>query len=495
MKRFAIPFYPLLLGIIWVLLTYSANKELLTSPKTMLIPMLVVTGIIAAIWGITQLIVKDWKKSALIVAIIFLLTIFHGYIRDYTKIAGIRMVPIWLGLMAIGIFTIVKVTKPKGRINLTVVGNVFCVGVLCAGLFFTLSQPVLTNASNSKAVTINNYHNPMPDVYYIIPDTYTSNYVLSNYLDYDNNEFTDFLRSRNFTVVDKSFANYHHSILSISSVMNMKYWTDAELGDSPSKVLGSHLYQNPVGDTFKAANYTYVQIGSWWGFTSTNKVADITYQFSSLSELDFTLYGLTLWYNLLDYLFDAGGNRILREAHLSQFEHLVKVSKMEGPTFTFCHLILPHGPFLFDANGNPVSDTTLTPEEWQIAYLEQLTYTNKLLTEAIDEILSNSEVTPIIIICADEGYSDPAWQEYLDSKKGLQTIVEDEPELVVKRQGSFFAILNPYGSIPSSPVNVFRCVFNTLFNSQLEYLPDLYFLKNLGKYEHRFIEITEFIDG
>ncbi len=493
MKKY-FPMYPILLGAIWVLVTYSNNASILPSAGVVTIPLLVVTGIIAAVWGVTQLILKDWKKSALVVAVIFSLTVFHGYIRDYTETSGIMAAPIWLALMIVGIFAVIKLTRPVGRIHLTVVSNILCIAILLVSILASVTSSKTVNAEYAyEPVTVNSVHNPTPDVYYIIPDTYTSFAILSDYLGYDNSKFLAFLEDRGFYVNENSYANYHHSILSISSVMNMKYWTDEELGAEGPKALGPYLSQNPVGDTFKEAGYTYVHIGSWWGFTAKNVRADITPVYSSLRELDFTLYKTTLWYDLADLLLDRGGNHILREAHMKQFANLVEVSRMEETTFTFSHLILPHPPFLFEADGAHTSGWMVPPEEWRRMYLAQLEFTTSKLMETIDSILANSEVTPIIILSADEGYAGTAWKEYWDSKQGLDTIMEDRLDLAVKRHGNLYAVLNPYGRNlpqPTSPVNTFRYVFNSLFDSQLEYLPDRYFLKSIGKYESEFIEVT-----
>lgn len=492
MRRLATPFYPILLGVIWVLITYSANRLILPSPRETIIPILVVSGIIAAVWAVTQLIVRDWRKSALIVAVIFCITIAHGYIRDYTNIAGIKLAPIWLAFIVVGVLSVVKITRPKGRENLTIVCNVLCVSILIVSLVTSLTDIAFERSGTYSPVTIREEHNPKPDVYYIIPDTYTSQFILSNYLDFDNSEFMDFLDGVGFEVNESSYANYHHSILSISSVLNLDYWTEEGLGLPTRRKLGDALYQNPVGDTFVEAGYTYIHMGSWWSFTSSNAVANITSQFSNLSELSFELYRMTLWYDLLDYFFDAGGNRILREATLNQIYTLPEIAEMEEPTFTFCHLILPHPPFLFDSEGNHVSGWSMPPDEWKRMYLEQLQFTNRVLEQTINQIITGSSITPIIIICSDEGYASTEWQEYWSSHHSLKSIVVDKPDLVYMRQGNIIAVLNPYGDPPSSPVNIFRCTFNCLFDSQLEYLPDRYFLS--GIYEKP-IEITEFING
>ena len=499
MKKF-FPVYPILLGLIWVIATYVGNKSILPSASVMVTPLLVVTGCIAAVGLITQLFVKDWGKSAMVASSFFLFTVFHGYIRDYTHTDGMAAAPIWLVLMLASIFIVLKITRPTGRLHLTVVSNVLCISILLVctySAFFTKSE-VATKEYDYTPEVVNSIHNPTPDVYYIIPDTYASFSVLENYLDYDNSEFYDYLVDKGFDVVYDSKTNYHHTILSVSSVLNMRYWTDEELGSEAARYLGNRMYQNPVADTFKEAGYTYVHIGSWWGFTSSNNQADITKEYSKLKEFPFALYRGTIWYDLADFLFDMGGNHILREAHLGQFDSLVEVSKMPEKTFTFCHLITPHPPFLFDAEGNNTSGWMLPPDEWREMYLDQLTFITTKLEETIGTILSNSDVTPIIILAADEGYAGTDWQEYWTSRGGLKTVVEDRPDLVFKRQGNLFAILNPYKGeleVPISPVNTFKYVFNSLFDSNLDYLPDKYFLKSLGENEHEFIDVTEFING
>ena len=491
------PIYPLLLGIIWVLFTYSSNASKLPSAGVVVMPLLAVTGVLLIVYGASWLIVRDWRKAALIVGVFFFFSVLHGYIRSYTKIDGVASAFIWLAFIVVGGFVVVKLTTPWGRNLLTVIGNVVCLAMLLVGISSTVMSTVSANSSTeveSQAVAINEIPETLPDIYYIVPDTFTSYDVLGRYLDYDAGDFYSFLYDESFYIKTDSYANYHHSILSIASVLNMRYWTDEELGNNPSGFLGDRLYQNPVGDTVKEAGYTYIQVGSWWGFTSDNVRADITMEYSSLNELALTLYETTLWCDLGNFLFDVGSNRVLRDGHLNQFDNLVRISEMEEPTFTFCHLILPHGPFLFEADGTPTFGWYLGPDTWRGMYLEQLEFTSTKLMETISYILLNSPTPPIIILASDEGYSDRGWLEYLTSHNGLDAIMDDRPDLAIMRQGNLFAILNPYGSDlpkPESPVNAFRYVFNSLFDSRLEYLPDRFFLKAYEMSGEEFIDITE----
>jgi len=65
------PFYPLLLGVIWVLVTYQSNKQILPDWTVIISPALVVTGIVTAMFLLTQLFIRDWQKSALVTSVVF----------------------------------------------------------------------------------------------------------------------------------------------------------------------------------------------------------------------------------------------------------------------------------------------------------------------------------------------------------------------------------------------------------------------------------------
>jgi len=441
-----------------------------------------VSAAVSVVWALAWLILRDWRKAALVSAVVFSFSLFHGFIRDFTKVDGTSSAFVWLALLVVGVVVVVKLTRPAGLVHITTIANVFAISTLVVCLVSLGSVSAATSQYNYQPVYIGRIPSPPPDVYYIIPDTYASDYILRTYLDYDNS-LTGKLESRGFNVTTNNFANYHHSIHSITSVLNMSYLTTSD-----SDELFSMLVQNPVADTFKEAGYTYVHIGSWWSYTSSNLRADIVPQFSRLSELDFALLEKTLWYDLL------GGKHLLREATLGQFENLTLALDMEGPVFTFCHLILPHSPFIFDSSGG-----VPRINEWSVMYLDQLEYTNKLLLDTIDAILDGSDVVPIIVIAADEGYAGSEWYDYA-TRHSLSSIVEDRPDLALMRQGTIFAIHNPYGEVlefPKSPVNTFRYVFNSIFDSGLEYLPDHYFLRSLDRkfrYTEDFIEITEWIE-
>ena len=76
----------------------------------------------------------------------------------------------------------------------------------------------------------------LPDIYYIIPDSYPRADVLLETFDYDNTPFLNALEERGFHIVDESYSNYPKTQMSLASSMNLDYldpehlqaeWNDA----------------------------------------------------------------------------------------------------------------------------------------------------------------------------------------------------------------------------------------------------------------------------
>ncbi len=107
-----------------------------------------------------------------------------------------------------------------------------------------------------------------------------------------------------------------------------------------------------------------------------------------------------------DYLLGVG----FRDRFNYIFNSIDDITKMPQPTYSYIHLISPHPPFVFDPNGNPTyppdfwNDQRMYPANlYQKGYVNQLQHLNKKMLEAVDTILNNSKVPPIIIIEGDHG--------------------------------------------------------------------------------------------
>jgi len=136
---------------------------------------------------------------------------------------------------------------------------------------------------------------------------------------------------------------------------------------------------------------------------------------------------------------------------------------LPGPKFVFAHIVSPHPPYIFDAQGNfndvgfgEHDEKNLKPEEMSALYRGQVEFIDAQILEVVRVILEESKVPPIIIIQGDHG-----------------PLVKDR----FIRAPILNAYYLPNGSAhlyPSiSPVNSFRVVLNDYFGQNLPMLEDL----------------------
>jgi hypothetical protein len=135
-----------------------------------------------------------------------------------------------------------------------------------------------------------------------------------------------------------------------------------------------------------------------------------------------------------------------------------------GPKFVYAHILVPHGPFVFGADGKALADPgkyeNAGEDAWKQGYVDEVQFINGHLLSILPGLIANSKVPPIIIIQGDHG-----------------------PKV------NHFPILNAY-YLPGagkeklyptiSPVNSFRLVFDAYFGAQYGLLPDVpYVPKNV----------------
>jgi len=165
--------------------------------------------------------------------------------------------------------------------------------------------------------------------------------------------------------------------------------------------------------------------------------------------------------------------------HRNQVLYVANTTKqavhLPQDNFTFIHMLVPHPPFVFGAEGEKLKHTALysftdgpsaqgTPEDYLRDYANQLIYTNQLVMEMLDYIFAHSPTPPIIIIQGDHGPRGFVGKDFADTN-----------------MYESFSILNAYyfpdqnysALYPSiSPVNSFRVVLMQYFSEDLELLRD-----------------------
>jgi hypothetical protein len=151
-----------------------------------------------------------------------------------------------------------------------------------------------------------------------------------------------------------------------------------------------------------------------------------------------------------------------------------EVPAMQGPKFIYAHIIAPHPPFVFSANG----DFEPRSEADNQGYINQLLYVNQQVEEIVKGIIDHAAVPPVIIIQGDHGINGK------------------DPQRRMKILNAYYL---PGGGkdllYPAiSPVNTFRVVLDSYLGGNLDLLPDKSYYSTY-KYPYKYQEIHDLRAG
>ena len=324
---------------------------------------------------------------------------------------------------------------------------------------------------------------PARDVYYIILDGYTRADVLQNVFGYDNSPFLRSLEDLGFVIPESSRSNYSMTYLSIPSSLNMDY-LDA-LGPpldpkaKESAWLEAAAHHGIVRTTFEDLGYQIVAFETAYGVTdwpdsdlyltrnplalsdarSSNELNPFEVLLIQTSMGRIVLDGRT-WLNRVMRTDIRSPNEQHRERILFAFDRLGRIPEIEGPKFVFVHILSPHPPYAFMADGSAVAD----PDIFSLAdysahkegYRNQVAFVNHRVLQAVKAILEASTVEPIIILQGDHGATGVTSEDRMKILNAYYLPEGGGEEI--------------YPEI--SPVNTFRVVFNRYFGGDLPLLED-----------------------
>jgi len=437
-------------------------------------------------------ILRNKRKAGIIVSMILVLLfsyddiywVLQGTVFDITHKS---LLICWGGLLVIGICVILNIRKDlKAFTNyLNSVGAVMIlIPLISIGVGYPSGN---TNQVKDELIHHRVKTDQFPDIYYIILDGYAHIDTLKNIYGYDNSLFYDFLEENGFYIPDRSLSNYPTSLLSLASSLNMRYLREIEIGGSKTERTTLKMIQNAkVMSILKAHGYKFLHFGSIYWMTNTNRMADIEYQCGMVNEFLWMYLQSTIYF-VLEQQFHFIKNDI-RKTVLCAFSSMHKVFEIPGPKVIFAHIVSPHRPYLFIREGKELFEVNMdirgnvTNEKEK--YLYQLIFINQKIKDLVNQILSNSQSPPIIILQADHG----------PDSFGVDGWRNPTLEVFKERMRIFNAYYLPgkgndflYETI--TPVNTFRVIFNAYFNGNFRLLDDnSYFLKT-GRDKNQFLKV------
>jgi hypothetical protein len=485
------PLHPFLLAVAPLWAMYAANIDS-ARLESFLRPAACLLAFAAAGFLLLRPLMPDPVRRGFLVYV--LLVPAHGYDSLYR---ALQFAPgVWRHVLALGVLAAVLAFATLALRRLHVGLNVLTV-FLNVSLAILLIIEGVRAVGRSSAYLLGEWRTPAeeitretlngqmrtsarpPDIYYIILDGYARADVLAEVYQFDNSEFIRRLTDKGFYIPAEGRCNYPFTYLSLASSLNGSYLdalqATAQDGTLDYRVLDHLIDDNAAARQLRQAGYTYVFISSDFEATWSSSAADVCacdqVGFGQVETHWANRTPLALWPEAFRWLYDPF------EAHRrkmnSQLAALAAPPATGRPRFVFAHLMAPHLPFVFGADGEPVQQTlaySLNDRDHpsRALYIEgyraQLHYVNARIEEVVDEILAQSTTPPIIILQADHGpNAPPAPYPYEYSKE---------------RYSIFAAYYLPgegagkmYPSV--TPVNTFRLIFNVYFGMPLELLPDV----------------------
>ena len=490
-RRISIVLAPLLFAIYPVVSVFSHNREHLRLEQ-IVAPLFAYLVLGVVLQCVIFILTRHGEFSSFLAAVYLFAFSSHGYIAallgsickflSYDKI----LLPIVLLVLAL----ITHLAWKRRAFLALSLRFALCIGsvlLLVPCLQYVLARGWRTGPGWTETATVSapqpkpaQVTGVLPDIYYIVPDRYANERILREEFGFDNAPFLDKLRARGFYVVPEPYANYPKTAFSLAATLNMSHMLDLASSVGPTFQSWLPLYdligQNRVISELKGRGYSYVHFGTWWMGTRRNPRADLNIDAISLSELWTILYQNTMAYpvgRILKWPGFGGDARLFQWKRMRhQLARLERMGKEPGPKFVFAHLIIPHPPYVFSADGSYRDLDTEEQGGDREGYLGQTKFINDRLTAVIDAILVTSAIDPVIIVQSDEG---PFPAGYDDDQVNYNWRQARPRDLRIKF-GIISAIRLPGlkdGLYPGiTPVNTFRLIFNHLFHAGLEMLPD-----------------------
>ncbi len=519
-----LPVYPILFGLYPVVFLWSANRA--QQPAYVLLPSLLVTlGGVLALYLTSVVLLRSAQRAALVSTILSFYTLAYGHFTGLLEKMHLSLPEQYVlpgsALLTLALLVIV-ILRRAGRPGLTRVLNAVSIALIlfplasAAPYYLAVGRQQRVQAQSEDEGKIAPVPTPGPqrDVYFILVDSYGREDILQGAYNFDNSETIAALKERGFVFPECAQSNYYHTAPAMASILNLDYLDN--LGIEPSvyetragySKMAPLILDSEVIRRFRAYGYHVVTFRGFMGMIdihNTDTYVSFEEDTSYLQRLEtdnFTnLYFETTvfdagdelyedYYPDLDILEETGilapllpdrqeqeQEPVLEERfqkvfdqNLYAFDALERIpTEIEGPKFVYAHLYSAHWPFMHNPDGSlrlPFSQKMTTE-----GYVAGLEFTNNRLLAAIDTILANSEVEPIIILQGDHN-------------NGWVGKVEWSGKDRVKILSAYYL---PDGGdsllrADITPVNNFRLVFRHYFGEPIGLLPDVsYYLDPLTK--------------
>jgi len=360
---------------------------------------------------------------------IMFLTIFflYGPIIDQLikwDLFGVYHFTLLPALIIFGIYIAYLVSKLKQQPTILfsnflifLVGLLFLYNSIGIGLLEWDNIAAIKNIDQSMgSVSRNANITSSRDIYYIVLDEFAGLDVARDYWKYPKiNEFENFLSDNGFFVSQDSRSTTDNSLKEIAERLNWRDYHDV----SDINVLYYLISENHTMALLKSLGYTTIafdQMRSELYYPAkTPIIADYNlhhpdsdegnsvFQVDSFTVMVFNNTMLRPFTEISD-IEDLYGPTVKRHINevLYSFDTIGKLDDIPSPKFIYAHLMIPHEPWVFNADGT-INDSSCFLN-WE-CYFETYLFSIQKTQDLVRDLLANSnpDNLPIIILQSDHG--------------------------------------------------------------------------------------------
>ncbi len=294
-----------------------------------------------------------------------------------------------------------------------------------------------------------------PGVVHVVLDGYPSRDILQEVLGIDNGPFLEDLESMGFEMLD-AVANYPMTLHSLASLLAADHLHGAGAGrdlDPLEHWIGHAPVAKAMQDVGLRTVITssYFEVADWDHPAWDQAVACVPPRFQRILER-FTIAGAGR--DLVDHA---------RQQHVAVECALDVARGAATDAYTFVHILPPHPPLIYDADGNLRATSASERGQWDDPALAgQLAYVNDVVVELAQGLLDRGLV---VIITGDHG---SARIHGADDPDGLP----DNPSAAgLRERYSVLAAVAGADIQPHSLVNIYPMLFGS-WGADVELRPD-----------------------
>lgn len=337
---------------------------------------------------------RYWHTATILLVLAAVLVWLLGKLKQTTALMASKIVSlVFVGLIVINL----AMAVPKIIANNTVENN--------------------TAGDNVESVTAVGAGTTGRNVYWLLFDEYSSNYVFENYFGYDNSGFTNALEEMGFNISYTSHNESNYSSTIAANIANLNYVVAYDVNktmqDNWVNIVAARE-SAVVIPQFERSGYTIVGIGSAaaYGYTGSLAAASSASGVTMDGETVDTLF----WKQTILSPFLESRSSEQADVLMSQLQYFTSDENIpQSNTFVLAHFTFPHAPFLFAADGSPLPASAYNDYSF---YLGQCQFANGVILDMVENIIEN-DPDALIAVMSDHSLRKKA---YVDNYEDVRNI-------------------------------------------------------------------------